>query len=209
MDKLNDKVSDVAIASAVYLGQQGTAVPKDKTLHTVVGPVLGEFGLLRGDSTRVCAIERSFERLIGQKLPAVNWRRILARNYRRVERQAVFCYAYAAADTTSWVNAMDVFNDALLVGLSQRDGDIGTYQKGSVGSFVVSGSSRFALKYPYLYLMVKSIHDKRGESALSHAWQKSGTTYVKATSYIKYSYIGTGKKLIFQAIAELAKEWPA
>ena len=54
-EKLGDEVSDVAIAAAVHLGQQGTRVPAGQKMHTVVGPVLGEFGLLpRGLDPRVC-----------------------------------------------------------------------------------------------------------------------------------------------------------
>ena len=120
----------------------------------------------------------------------------------------MFCYACAASDTTSWVNAMDVFNDALLVGLSKRDGGIGNYTKGKIGSFVQSPTSRFATKYPALYQMAKSFHDKRGESSLSHAWQKKGPAFTKPTSYIKYGYQKTGKRLLRAAISELAWRWP-
>jgi hypothetical protein len=42
---------------------------------------------------------------------------------------------------------------------------------------------------------------------LSHAWVKEGKKFVKPTGLIKYRYPYTARKLIHQALQELAAKW--
>jgi hypothetical protein len=60
------------------------------------------------------------EKLTGLSI-GIDWRRLFGKDYRSVERQIVQCRAYADTNPTAWVNAMDVFNDWLLIALYKRD----------------------------------------------------------------------------------------
>lgn len=203
-DKLADPVSDVAVAAAVHLATLGEPVMLPEGAHAAAGPVLEEFGLIPTGRGRVCGIARSFERLLGKKSPAMDWAAFFDTDYPLVERHAVFCYAYSAVDVTAWVNAMDVFNDWLVARLSTRDPLIGTCKLGGLGGFVRAPTSKFATRYPAVWRMANEFHTRRGESHLSHAWQKDGATYVKPTSHIPYRYLRAAKPLILQALTELA-----
>jgi hypothetical protein len=206
-EKLADDVSDVAIAAAVHLGLQGTSVPDETPMQPAAAQVLAEFGLTDAGVARVCAVQRSFERLLGHTLPKVDWRGLFGQRYRRAECQAVLCYAYAAADVTAWVNALDVFNDLLLVALARRDPTHVKHTLGNFGSVLPAGSG-LALHYPGLYRLVHCVHGKRGESALSHAVKRKGSMVVKPTARIPFRFLGQGKKLLGAAVAELARCFP-
>jgi hypothetical protein len=207
LEKLSDDVSDVAIAAAVHLGLQGTKVPDGTPMQSAAAQVLAEFGLTDAGVARVCAVQRSFERLLGPTLPKVDWRGLFGRRYGRAERQAVLCYAYAAADATAWVNAMDVFNDLLLVALASRDPTHVKHTLGNFGSVLPAGSG-LALHYPALYRLVHCVHGKRGESALSHVVKRKGGVVMKPTARIPFRFLGQGKKLLRGAVAELARCFP-
>jgi len=208
VEKLSDPVSDVAIAAAVHLATSGDPFAAPEPMHAAAGPVLEEFGLLQTGKGRVCGIARSFERLPGKKTPAMDWAAFFGKDYAAAERQAVFCNSNAAVDVTAWVNAMDVFNDLLLAALTGHDLAIGNYELGRVGSFVKEPTSRFAKSYPAVWRLTHELHAKRGESHLSHAWIKQGTTYIRPTSFIPYKYLKTAKPLILQAITELSVKFP-
>ena len=74
----------------------------------------------------ICGINQSLIRML-RTVPVVNWRRFFQRDYRRVEQQVVCIAGYHDTDVTSWVNAMDVFNDWLLNALHRNDPSIGKY----------------------------------------------------------------------------------
>ncbi len=97
---------------------------------------------------------------------------------------------------------MDVFGDWLLTALYRHDPSIGTYNPGTVGS--VLSSTRLKTKYPAIHAMVESIHNKRYESALSHARQRHTG---RPTQVIKYTYLRKAKPLVRAAIAEIAAKW--
>lgn len=206
-EKLADPVSDVAIAAAVHLAMHGELVAAAEPMHAAAGPVLEEFGMIPSGKGRVCGITRSFERLLGKQTPAMDWATFFGKDYPVAERQAVFCNSYAAVDVTAWVNAMDVFNDLLLLALSKHDPSIGKYELGKVGSFVKEQTSRFARSYPDVWRLTHELHAKRGESHLSHAWVKQGATYVRPTSFIPFKYLKTAKPLVGKALKELAARW--
>jgi Reverse transcriptase (RNA-dependent DNA polymerase) len=209
-ERLSDSVSDVAIAAAVHLVQMSMhgirpSIPSD--LQSVAGPVLEEFGLIPSGAGRVCGVARSFERLVGKKLPRMDWASFFGKSYRVVEKHAVFCYAYSGVDVTSCVSALDVFNDWLLASLTQHDKNIGTYFAGKLGGFIGAPKSKFAQSYPAIWRLASEIHQKRKESHLSHAWEHSGNTLVKPTSFVPYKYLRRAKLLVEEAFKELSLRW--
>lgn len=203
---LNDPVSDVAVAAAVHLGLQATLVEATTPMHVAAGPVLLAFGVLKGTMRRACGIARAFERLLGKKPPKVDWRRFFGKKYRRAEIKAVRWSGYLN-DATAWVNSMDVFCDLLLDALYRNDSSIGSYNLGNIGSVLNSGG-RLERTYPKIYKLVHDIHEKRGESDLSHPMKRKGNRFIKPTSFIKHRYFGTARKLVHAALTELAAKWP-
>jgi len=45
------------------------------------------------------------------------------------------------------------------------------------------------IKYPAIQSLVVEIHEKRGESSLSHPVKKKGATIIKRAGLIRYGYI--------------------
>jgi hypothetical protein len=132
----------------------------------------------------------------------VNWKRFFGNDYSNAEKQIICCRAYAETDITAWINAMDVFNDWLLISLYRNDSSLGTYMAGSIGS--VMNSKHLRTKYPSIQTMIISIHQKRYESNLSHAEQKRTG---QPTQMIKYSYFKKAKPIIRAAISEIAEKY--
>jgi hypothetical protein len=205
--RLNDPVSDVAIAAAAHLGVQETIVNANTPMHVAAGPVLSAFAALDGDARRACGITHGFERFLGGKPPEVDWVRFFGRTYRQAETQAVRWSGYLT-DATAWVNCMDVFCDWMLEALYRADPMIrGVYKLGSIGSVLQPGSP-LAAAYPKVFKLAYDIHDKRLSSDLSHPKKRKGNTYTKPTSYIKFHYFRLAKKLVLEALTELASKWP-
>jgi hypothetical protein len=152
-------------------------------------------------------VARAFERLLKKKPPQVDWPTFFGRTYRQAEIQAVRWSGYLA-DATAWVNGMDVFCDRLLDALFRADPSIGNYALGTIGSVLNTPTSRFAVKYPKTYQLVNDIHARRGESDLSHAKKRKGKVYLKSTSYIRHRYFTTARKLVSDALGEMAISWP-
>jgi hypothetical protein len=77
---------------------------------------------------------------------------------------------------------------------------------GSIGGVITpNNTGKFAAKYPALYAMVKSIHEKRLESNLAHAMTRSTG---RPTGPIKYTYYSKhGIPLVKRAFLELATKW--
>lgn len=134
-----------------------------------------------------------------ERTAKVNWKRFFGNDYSNAEKQIICCRAFAETDITAWINAMDVFNDWLLISLYRNDPSLGTYKEGKVGS--VMNSKRLKTKYPSIHAMIESIHNKRYESNLSHA--KQGRTG-RPTQRIKYSSLKKEKPIIRAAISEIA-----
>ena len=97
----------------------------------------------------------------------------------------------------------DTINDILLDILFSHDGGIGKYQLGKIGS-ILNVRSKFAQKYPDLFIAVKDIHNKRLESDLSH--HKVETTG-KPTHYIKYKDLSPLFKRLSAGYNELWRQW--
>ena len=160
--------------------------------------------MLRRGTNRVCGIRRYFLHLLEEETE-IDWKKFFKKQYRRVEQQAVWCRAFAQTDITAWVNAMDVFNDFLLESLFKRKPALGSYILGSIGGILTC--SALKTTFPAVACLAKEIHDKRGESALSHPVKKRGEVVIKATGRIKFHYLSRAKKLIRAALRELASKW--
>src|SRR5205823_2050056 len=120
--KLEDKVSDVAVAAAVLVSERAIAVTAPRAaIHPLAARVLEALGVVPNAAAAVCGVEVSMSRLLGRTLPRIDWKAVFGLHYVQAERQALWCRAYAETDITAWVNAMDVFNDWLLQGLYAHD----------------------------------------------------------------------------------------
>jgi hypothetical protein len=202
---LRDPVSDVAVSAAVRLaipvGSKVTVPPRQ--VQTGAARVLEAFRMVPKGAGAVCGIERYFRKLFLATPPAMEWKRFFGRDYRSAERQAILCSGFAQANVTAWVNAMDVFNDWLLKALFRRDKTLGsTYTIGKLGSMMHQGNLKAT--YPEVQALVVEIHEKRGESSLSHPVKKKGAVIVKRASLIRYGYIFRAKKYVRKALTELA-----
>jgi hypothetical protein len=72
-------------------------------------------------------------------LPAhPNWRSFFGETYRKAERQAVNTRAFWDTNMTSWVNAMDGFDEWLLDAPYRSDCSVGSHALGSIGSPALS-----------------------------------------------------------------------
>ena len=194
---LRDNSEDVAIAAAFVIYKNNlTITPPQKTIHSSAAKILKALGIIKRSSGQVCGIDYSFLRMV-ERTAKVNWKRFFGNDYSNAEKQIICCRAFAETDITAWINAMDVFNDWLLISLYRNDPSLGIYK--AIGS--VMDSRRLKIKYPSIQSMIKSIHHKRYESNLSHA--KQGRTG-RPTQRIKYSYLKKAKPIIRAAISEIA-----
>jgi hypothetical protein len=202
---IQHSVSDVAVAAAFRLAMpigSKVTVPH-RPVQTGAARVLEAFRLVPEGAGAVCGIERYFRKLLGGTLPAMNWKKFFGRDYRSAELQAILCSGLAEANITAWVNAMDVFDDWLLKALFRRDQTLGSsYTIGKLGSMMHQGNLK--TNYPAVQALVVEIHEKRGESALSHPVKKKGAVIIKRAGLIRYGYIFRAKKLIRKAVTELA-----
>jgi hypothetical protein len=160
-------------------------------------------GLISQPPSQRCGIEKSITRLLGNSMTGLNWRKIFTSNYDQAMKYAVLCRALAETDVTTWVNAIDAFNDLLLYELFTHDSSIGTYSVGAIGG-VLNTTSAFAQSYPMIFRMVQEFHKKRLESMLSHPFTRSSG---KPTGYIKYTYLSRGKQILRDAFIELFSKW--
>ncbi|MDQ2711133.1 MAG: hypothetical protein M3Y24_02670 [Acidobacteriota bacterium] len=140
--------------------------------------------------------------LLGKSVSGIDWKKIFGQDHRKAEIQAVWCRAYALTNATSFVNAMDVFNDWLLIQLYAHNPSLGTYTTGKIGSIL--NSTRLKAAYPKLLEMVTDIHDHRYGSHLSHAKVKNTG---KPTGYIPFFYLRRAKRLMVVAFLELSRKW--
>jgi hypothetical protein len=146
------------------------------------------------------------ERMVQRAIPEIDWHGLFGASYAQAEQQALRCRAYADTDITAWVNAMEVFDDLLLVALFARDGSIGgPYNGGKVGGIV--GCAALKAKYPAIQRLVEEIHERRKDSDLSHPWARRVGKPPKPTRRIRYSYIRRGRQLLRAALAELSSLW--
>jgi hypothetical protein len=199
---LRDQSTDVAMAAAFLVQERGIAVERPTGgIRPCAAKILRELGIIRRVRSEPCGIHMYLSRLAAG-IPVIRWRDVFGGEHPLVERQATLCRAFVETNITSWVNAMDVFDDWLLIALYRHDPSLGKYVPGSVGSII--GSTRLKAAYPAILAMVKSIHEKRYESPLSHAKEKRTG---RPTRPIKFSYLRMAKPLVRDAVLELAAKW--
>jgi len=193
-----DGSSEVAMAAAYMLVSSNLRVTaRSKDLHPTAAKVLKASGMVK--RTRGwCGVSATLDRMIGP-CSEVSWKKFFGPDYGKAERQVIRCRALAGTNITAWVNAMDVFNDWFLIALYRLDPRLGKYNPGGVGS--VMESKKLTKKYPAVQALVYAIHQRRYESFLSHAKIRSTG---KPTRAIKYSFLAKGKRLLRDAVNELA-----
>src|SRR5262249_46377207 len=88
--------------------------------------------------------------------------------------------------------------------LFRDDPAMGTHTLGKIGSIL----SCTALKtnYPAVTTLVTEVHDRRGDSALSHPVKTRARVVVGATGRIKFGYLNRARSLLRAALLELAKK---
>ncbi|RQV93532.1 hypothetical protein EH220_08145 [bacterium] len=199
---LRDLSNDVSSAAAmVALDKNVTIQGPVRDINRLSRMALRQGGAIYRGPDPVCGIHQSLMRMLGT-VPTVNWRKFFGANYKRIERQAVCIAGYYDTDVTSWVNAMDVFNDWLIDALHRNDSILGPYTLGDIGGSLKH--RRRTQKYPEVSALVRGIHARRYESNLSHAVQQQTG---KPTGPIRWSYFKTGRHLLAAAISELAQYW--
>jgi hypothetical protein len=199
---IRDDVGDTALAAAARLAEMSLNVaPPTKDLNPSAARALRQLGMISRLPKGVDGVDKSLSRLTGEPT-RINWRAFFRKNYKRAEKQAVFCRALADTDATAFVNAADVFNDLFLYRLYRHDPTLGSYALGSVGSIL--GSVRLRTRYPLIHALISEIHEKRYVSSLSHVVAKRTG---KPTGRIKFRYTFRVKRLMRNAFAELANLW--
>jgi hypothetical protein len=202
-ERLSDDVQDVAIAAASKLVAESVSISRPiKEIQRGAGHVLRQLGVLQRVPRGACGIDASMTSLLGRAVSGINWQLIFGSDYAQAEKQAVSCRAFASTDMTSFVNALDVFNDWLLMRVYLHEPALGIYTLGSIGS--VLNSTRFKARYPDLHKMIVSAHGRRLESMLSHPVTRSTG---RPTGRIRFSYLSRIKPLMVRAFKEVARNW--
>jgi hypothetical protein len=181
---------EIAIKAAFLLASKSLKVTtKIKDINDAAQIILKKTGLISKTSLTKSNISLRISNITGISLPDKNWKDFLKKNYLNCERISVILVGYYNTDATAFINQFDVLNDHICQGLFSKDGRLGTYTLGSIGS-ILSTTSRFASFYPKYFALCHAIHELRYESELSHPKIKRTS---KLTRRIKHSEI---RKLI-------------
>jgi len=201
---LRDEVADVAMVASDMSIKYGLSIHRHSTsVHKLAQMSLKKAGIIGRIAANDCFIRDSVRNILGSKLGVVDWKTVLGKRYREVLARFVRWDGYVQTDPTAWVNITDTINDTLLDILFPHDGRIGKYRQGCIGS-VLTARSKFAKKYPRLFVAVKDIHDKRLESDLSHAKVRSTG---KLTRYITFKDMNPLIKKLSSGYYELWRLW--
>ena len=197
---IKDSATDVSIGAAWKAYVSGM-IPggRRRGWNPASEILLKEVGAIHRASTSHCGITKAFAKL-DPRTPALKWKRLFGPRYKQAEQQAVEAAAASGVNITGFVNVLDVFNDLLLDALFQKDGTIGAYTLGKIGSVLNSGSA-FAAKYPATYELAEEIHNARYQSLYSHPLIKRTG---KPTRKISYTFLSKAKRLFREAAKELA-----
>ncbi len=197
--KVKDSSHDVALAAGWKTFVDDVAVPCQKRQLNPSGAILlKELGVIKRKTAGYCGIDHALKKL-NPKIPSVNWKKFMGKNYAQAEKQAIEVAALSGTNITAFVNALDVFNELYLDSLFTADGAIGGYTLGKIGS-ALAPTSRFAVKYPAVYALAKEVHDARYLSMYSHP--RVGKT-AKPTKKISYRFLGEARSLLKAAVSEL------
>lgn len=198
---LRSSHADVALSAAWLCGMLGVKPEAPtKDINPLAKLMLKEWGLMRRADSNICGIRLAIKEITGHDIQ-VKWKKFFGKTYKQAEAQMIACKGYFKADPSAWVNATDVFNDLWLAALYKHDKSLGKYALGTIGSVV--GSTRLKSHFPAIQQMVEKVHEKRLESALSHAEVR---TTKKATKPIKFKWLRPGAKLLLKGVQELHKK---
>ncbi len=198
--QLRSSCSNTSLAAVNVVNKYNLSINKPfRDINPLGGKVLRKLGLIKRAPGSPCYIAESMKRMAGVKT-VINWRSLFGSSYRAAEKQIIQCRSYADTDVNGWVNAMDVFLDRLLEAVFTKDGAIGGYTLGRIGSALGSSTSRLATKYPVTYALANAIHGARASSDLSHPVIRGSS---KPTGRIKFGYINTVKPMIRDSVNEI------
>lgn len=199
-EQIRSEVADVSLSGCalVYLFELPVDSPY-RSINPVAGKVLRTLGAIRRAPRSPCFIALSLQRMADVSV-GLNWRRLFGAGYRDAEQQIIRTRSYADTDVNGWVNSMDVFMDRLVDKVFCRDGSIGGYTLGRIGSVLGAPNGRFATRYPHTYALAERVHEARLKSDLSHPVVR-GTG--KPTGRINYSFYSRSKRYIREAVREI------
>jgi len=197
---IKDRGNDVALAASWKSFEQSYLPPgRRRSWNRSAQLLLKEVDLIKRSSASHCGITLALNKL-DSRIPTVNWKKFFGPRYSQAERQIIETVASSGMNITGFVNLLDVFNDLLIDALFQKDGSIGSYDLGKIGSALHAPTSRFATQYPRTYDYAKEVHERRYESMASHPIiQRSG----KPTKRITFKFLPKAKRLLKASIVEL------
>lgn len=199
-ERITDPEREVSIATGwKAFGSNISLGSKKQIWNPAGGILLREVGMIQRSTATYCGIQKSFEK-INPRIPSIKWKNFLGALYQQAERQIVEIGALAGTNITAFVNALDVFNDLLLDALFQKDGTIGSYCLGNIGS-VLNPSGKLSQKYPSTFALANEVHSTRYVSMYSHPRVKRTG---KPTKKISYRFLTKAKKLLEDAMRELS-----
>ena len=200
-DQISNSVGDVSLAAAWKSFATSRKPASRQKIWNPAGAIfLKEVGFIQRNTADFCGVALSLSKL-DNKIPAKKWKAFFESSYSRAEKQAVEVAALSGTNITALVNALDVFNDLLLNALFAKDGTIGAYNLGKIGSVLNSPTSRFAKKYPATFQLAKEVHETRYQSMYSHPLIK---TTGKSTRKISFKFLVTARRLLVAATSELS-----
>lgn len=198
-EQIMDEARDVALEAGwkSFISSIHLSSPRGRW-NPAGGKLLKSLGVIQRNTATYCGIQKSMEKLAPGS-PVINWKSLFGTHYQQAEIQAVEIVSLAGTNITAFVNALDVFNDILLDAIFSKDGTIGKYTLGKIGS-VLTKNNKLDRKFPNTFTLAYEVHEARYQSMYSHARVKSTA---KPTRKIGYRFLGKAKKLLLNAIIEL------
>lgn len=198
---VKDSGKDAALAAG-WKGMEMAYVPPGRraTWNKSAELLMRELGMIHRSTANYCGVNHAFQKL-DSHIPVLNWRQLFGARYPQAELQAVEIAAASRMNITGFVNLLDVFNDLLLDAVVEKDGTVGSYNLGHIGSVLKAPTGKLASKFPKTYALVSEVHDRRYESMASHPLiRKTG----KATKRISYKFLPLARRLLRESAAELS-----
>ena len=167
---LRDKSVDVSLVAADLLIAEGCGVIGTRSgINKIAQLALRAAGIIARVSRSICPISEAMTRIIDPSLAIINWRKLLGLNYAATIPKIIRWRGYALTDPTAWVNITDTINDVILNAIYDRDGTIGIYTLGNIGSVLTPvPGNRLMTNYSMIFRAVTAVNSKRKESDLSH-----------------------------------------
>jgi len=192
---------DIAISAAHELIKDNLKIDfSTVSINHIAQKSLRFSGIIKKASKTPSVIGKSLNSILNKKLPKYNWKKFFGKEHNEAENKIIRAQGYVQNDVTALINILDVFNDFLLKALFEHDCSLGTYQLGNIGGLLFNKNTKLEKKYPKLFNLCKQVHEKRGESDLSHPITKKTTMYTKP---IEYRYIYKLRPLIHDGYCEL------